>query len=137
MFDKCKLWILSTDLSRISQLKTPGFSFLYPSILASISGVASFGLLPPSTPGLIEPVSWYLHATRGGCYCYLLLLLLLLLLLPIKNLANTAVADPELPADDAGPHPGRRHLDDLQSDVIREGAAVDKNSPQLINPALP
>ena len=133
MFDKCKLWILSTDLSRISQLKTPGFSFLYPSILASISGVASFGLLPPSTPGLIEPVSWYLHATRGGCYCCLLLLLLS----PIKNLANTAVADPELPADDAGPHPGRRHLDDLQSDVIREGAAVDKNSPQLINPALP
>ena len=34
---------------------------MYPSILASISGVASFGLLPPSTPGLMEPVSWYLH----------------------------------------------------------------------------
>ena len=69
--------------------------------------------------------------------CYYYLLLLLLLLLPIKNLANTAVADPELPADDAGPHPGRRHLDDLQSDVIWERTAVDKDSPQLINPALP
>ena len=45
-------------LSLISQLNTPGFSFLYPSILASISGVASLGLLPPSTPGLMEPVSW-------------------------------------------------------------------------------
>ena len=126
MFDKYKLWILGTDLSRISQLKTPGFSFLYPSILASISGVASFGLLPPSTPGLIEPVSWYLHVTRGGCYFYLLLLLLLLL--PIKNLANTAVADPELPADDAGPHPGRRHLDNLQSDVIGKRPPIDEHS---------
>ena len=47
------------------------------------------------------------------------------------------MADPELPADDAGPHPGGRHLNDLQSDVIWEGAAVDKDSPQLINPALP
>ena len=63
MFSKYKLWILNTNLSRISQLKTPGFSFLYPSILASISGVASFGLLPPRTPGLIDPVSWYLHNT--------------------------------------------------------------------------
>ena len=58
-------------------------------------------------------------------------------MLPIKNLANTAVADPELPADDAGPHPCSRHLNDLQPDVIWERAAVDKNSPQLINPALP
>ena len=58
-------------------------------------------------------------------------------MLPIKNLANTAMADPELPADDAGPHPGSRHLDDLQPDVIGERAAVDKNSPQLIDPALP
>ena len=65
------------------------------------------------------------------------MLLLLLLLLPIKNLADTAVADPELPADDAGPHPGGRHLDDLQPDVIGKGPAVDENSPQLINPALP
>ena len=52
---------MTTNLSRISQLKTPGFSFLYPSILASISGVANFGLLPPRTPGLMDPVSWYLN----------------------------------------------------------------------------
>ena len=48
-------------LSLISQLKTPGFSFLYPSIFASISGVASLGLLPPNTPGRMLPVSWYLR----------------------------------------------------------------------------
>ena len=56
--------------------------------------------------------------------------------LPIKNLANTAVAHSELPADDAGPHPGGRHLDDLEADVVRERPAVDEDSPQLIDPPL-
>ena len=46
--------------SRISQLKMPGFSRLYSSILFSTSGVATLGFDPPMTPGLIEPVSWYL-----------------------------------------------------------------------------
>ena len=87
----------------------------------------------------MEPVSWYLHEEVVIVFVIIivLLLLLLLLFLPIKNLADTAVADPELPADDAGPHAGGRHLDDLQPDVIRERPAVDKDSPQLINPALP
>merc|ERR1712241_365192 len=47
-------------LSRISQLNMPGFTFLYSSILDSISGVDTLGLLPPTTPGLMLPVSWYL-----------------------------------------------------------------------------
>ena len=46
-----------TSLSRISQLKMPGLSFLYSSILFSTSGVATLGLLPPITPGLMLPVS--------------------------------------------------------------------------------
>lgn len=46
--------------SRISQVKIPGFSRLRFSILASTSGVATRGLLPPITPGLMDPVSWYL-----------------------------------------------------------------------------
>ena len=71
------------------------------------------------------------------CYCYYHCHKLLLLRLPIKNLANTAVANPELPADDAGPHPGGRHLDDLEADVVRERPAVDEDSPQLIDPPLP
>ena len=44
--------------SRISQLNIPGLSFLYCSILRSTSGVATRGLEPPMTPGLILPVSW-------------------------------------------------------------------------------
>ena len=48
-----------TNLSRISQLKIPGQLFLYSSILRSTSGVATRGLLPPITPGLMLPVSWY------------------------------------------------------------------------------
>ena len=46
-----------TSLSLISQLKMPGLSFLYSSILFSTSGVATRGLLPPMTPGRILPVS--------------------------------------------------------------------------------
>ncbi len=48
------------SLSRISQEKMPGLSFLYSSIFASTSGVATLGFEPPMTPGLMEPVSWYL-----------------------------------------------------------------------------
>ena len=58
----CLKWCYFTwiSLSLISQLKAPPFSFLYSSILASTSGVATLGLEPPMTPGLMEPVSWYL-----------------------------------------------------------------------------
>lgn len=47
-----------TSLSLISQLKMDGFSRLYCSILDSTSGVATLGLLPPITPGRMDPVSW-------------------------------------------------------------------------------
>ena len=48
------------NCSRISQLNIPGLSFLYSSILFSTSGVATRGFEPPMTPGLMDPVSWYL-----------------------------------------------------------------------------
>ena len=56
--------------------------------------------------------------------------------LPVKDLADTAMRHPELPGDDAGPDPGRRHLDDLEPDVVGQGASVDVDSPQLIYTAL-
>lgn len=37
--------------SRISHAKIVGFSLLYCSILATTAGVATFGLLPPISPG--------------------------------------------------------------------------------------
>lgn len=37
--------------SRISQAKMVGFSLLYCSILDTTAGVATFGLLPPMSPG--------------------------------------------------------------------------------------
>ena len=43
--------------SRISQANMVGFSRLYLQILSTTLGVATFGLDPPITPGLIEPVS--------------------------------------------------------------------------------
>jgi len=46
------------SFSLISQEKMPGFSFLYSSILASTSGVATRGFEPPITPGRIDPVSY-------------------------------------------------------------------------------
>ena len=56
---KC-LMLTLMSCSRISQLKIPGFSFLYSSIFFSTSGVATRGLDPPITPGRMDPVSWYL-----------------------------------------------------------------------------
>lgn len=47
------------SLSRISQENIPGLSRFNSSILASTSGVATRGLLPPITPGRMDPVSWY------------------------------------------------------------------------------
>lgn len=48
------------SLSRISHAKILGFSCLYSSIFVTTFGVATLGLLPPITPGLMEPVSKYL-----------------------------------------------------------------------------
>lgn len=45
------------SLSLISHAKIVGFSRLYCSILATTTGVATFGLLPPMIPGRREPVS--------------------------------------------------------------------------------
>ena len=52
------------SFSRISQLNIPGLSFLYSSIFFSTSGVATRGLDPPITPGLIDPVSQIQHRER-------------------------------------------------------------------------
>lgn len=48
-----KIVILPSDisLSRISHAKIVGFSRLYCSILATTTGVATLGLLPPMIPG--------------------------------------------------------------------------------------
>ena len=46
------------------------------------------------------------------------------------------MTDPELAGDDAGPDPGRRHLDDLEPDVIGEGPAIDEHTPQLVDATL-
>ena len=46
------------------------------------------------------------------------------------------MADPQLPADHTRSHPGRRHLDDLEADVVGEGAPVDEHPAQLVHTAL-
>lgn len=43
--------------SRISQANMVGFWRLYSAIFSTTFGVATFGLEPPITPGLILPVS--------------------------------------------------------------------------------
>ena len=43
---------------------------------------------------------------------------------------------PELPGDDAGPDPGRGHLDDLEPDVIGKRSAIDKHATQLVDTTL-
>ena len=47
----------ANSLSRISQANIVGFSLLYLHIESTTFGVATFGLEPPITPGLMEPVS--------------------------------------------------------------------------------
>ena len=47
------------------------------------------------------------------------------------------MTDPQLPADHTGSHPGRSHLDDLESDVVGEGAPIDEHPTQLVHAALP
>ena len=57
-------------------------------------------------------------------------------IIPVKDLADTAVRHPELPGDDAGPDPGRGHLDDLEPDVIGKRSAIDKHATQLVDTTL-
>lgn len=45
------------SLSLISQANIVGFCRLYSAIFETTFGVATLGLLPPITPGLMEPVS--------------------------------------------------------------------------------
>ena len=42
------------------------------------------------------------------------------------------MADAQLARDDAGPHAGRRHLDDLEADVVGQRAPVDEHAAQLV-----
>ena len=56
--------------------------------------------------------------------------------LPVEDFADTAVADPELPADDAGSHPGGRHLDDLEADVVGQRPPIDEHPAQLVDAPL-
>ncbi len=58
------------------------------------------------------------------------------LLVPVQDLADAAVADPELPGDDARPDPRRRHLHNLEPDLVGQGAAVDEETAQLIDSSL-
>ena len=46
------------------------------------------------------------------------------------------MADPQLPADDTRPDPRRRHLYDLEPDVVGQGASIDEDPAQLVDPAL-
>lgn len=47
----------ASSLSRISQANIVGFCLLYSAILSTTFGVATLGLEPPITPGLMLPVS--------------------------------------------------------------------------------
>ena len=56
--------------------------------------------------------------------------------LPVEDLRDTSVADPQLPADHARSHPGRRHLDNLQPHVVWQRPPVDEHSTHLVDSAL-
>lgn len=47
----------ASSLSLISQANMVGFCLLYSAILSTTFGVATLGLEPPITPGLMLPVS--------------------------------------------------------------------------------
>lgn len=58
------------------------------------------------------------------------------LLVSIKYLWYTPVRYFELSGYVAGPHAGRSHLDDFQSDHIRKRSAVDERTTQLVHTPL-
>ena len=63
--------------------------------------------------------------------------LLLPHLVSVEDLADAAVADAQLPGDDAGADAGGGHLDDLEADVVGQRAAVDEHAAELVHAALP
>lgn len=57
----CVQMLSASKRSRISQANIVGFSCLYCMIASTTDGVATLGLDPPITPGLVDPVSKYLE----------------------------------------------------------------------------
>lgn len=53
----CVQMLSARSRSRISQANMVGFSCLYLTIASTTDGVATLGLDPPITPGLVDPVS--------------------------------------------------------------------------------
>lgn len=58
------------------------------------------------------------------------------LLVPAEDFGDAAVRHSQLAGDDAGTDPVMGHLHDLVADVVGQRPAVDKNTPELIDPAL-
>ncbi len=58
------------------------------------------------------------------------------LLVAVENLADAAVADPELAGDHAGSDASRCHLDDFQADMIGQRPAIDEDTAKLIDSSL-
>ena len=66
----------------------------------------------------------------------LLLTLLLPHLVSVEDLADAAVADAQLPGDDAGADAGGGHLDDLEADVVGQRPPIDEHPAQLVDAPL-
>ena len=62
--------------------------------------------------------------------------LLLPHLVSVEDLADAAVADAQLPGDDAGPNAGGGHLDDLEADVVGQRPPIDEHPAQLVDAPL-
>jgi len=58
------------------------------------------------------------------------------LLVSVEDLADTAVTDSQLTRNDAGPHSGRSHFDNLQPNVVWQRSAIDEDAPELVDPPL-
>ena len=58
------------------------------------------------------------------------------LLVPVQDLGDAPVRDPQRARDDARADSGGGHLDYLQTLVVGERAAVDENAAQLVHPTL-
>ena len=66
----------------------------------------------------------------------MILTLLLPHLVSVEDLADTAVADAQLPGDDAGADAGGGHLDDLEADVVGQRPPIDEHPAQLVDAPL-
>lgn len=58
------------------------------------------------------------------------------LLVAVEDLGDAAVGDAKLPRDDARTHARRRHLHDLEADVVGQWTAVDEYAPKLVHATL-